>query len=498
MLPETAVAALACSRIGAVYLPMFSGYGAEAVAGRLRDAEAKLLITADGFYRRGRQIRMKEVADAAADQAPSVERVLVVPRLGIETAWREGRDVRWQDALGNGEESAPAADTDADEPFMVIYTSGTTGPPKGAVHVHAGFPVKAAQDMAHSFDLQPGDTLFWLTDMGWVMGPLSLTAALLLGATTLLYDGAPDFPEPDRIWAMAERHRVTHLGLSPTLIRSLMTKGDEWVRRHDRSALRVLGSTGEPWTLDAWLWYFRQVGGECLPIVNYSGGTEATGGILTCTTVEPIKACSFAGPAPGMDAAVLDEEGKPVAGRVGELAVRQPWVGMTQGFWKDPDRYLRTYWERVPGTWVHGDWALRDPDGFWYILGRSDDTLKVAGKRVGPAEVESAALSHPAVRDAVAVGLPHAVKGEALAVFVVLRDGALPDESLREEIRRAVGYELGKALLPDEIRFVADLPRTRNGKLLRRLVRASYLGQEPGDVSSLDNPDALRAVRESA
>jgi acetyl-CoA synthetase len=496
MLPETVVAALACSRIGAVFVPAFSGYGPEALAARLRNAGARLLITADGSYRRGRTVDMKETADSAVSLAPDVERVIVVRRTGDRVMWRTGRDLHWEETLDlHGDPSSEAMGPE--DPFMIIYTSGTSGQPKGAVHTHAGFPVKAAQDFAHCFDVHSDDTLFWVTDMGWVMGPLVTIATLILGGTIFLYDGAPDYPDPERIWKLVERHHVSILGLSPTVIRGLMQHGDEQVRRHDLTSLRVLGSTGEPWGERAWQWYFREVGGGRCPIVNYSGGTEVTGGILACTTLQPIRPCSFNTASPGMAADVVDEQGRSVRGQVGELVVRQPWVGMTRGFWEDDDRYLDTYWSRFPGMWTHGDWAIATDDGYWYIRGRSDDTLKVAGKRVGPAEVESAAMGHPAVKEAAAVGVPHAVKGEVIAIFVVLRAGAEASDVLREEIRRIVAGNLGRALRPDEVLFVGDLPRTRNGKIMRRIIRDSYLGTEPGDLSSLDNPDSMAAIGEA-
>lgn len=498
LVPETAIATLACSKLGAIYIPTFSGYGPEAVAVRLRDAEAKLLITADGFYRRGRRIPMKDTADAAADLAPSVEKVLVFERVGGDIPWNEARDVRWRELVERQPDTLPTEHTAADDPFMIIYTSGTTGRPKGTFHVHTGFPIKAAQDMAHCFDVQGSDTLFWLTDLGWMMGPWAIMGTLILGGTLVLYDGTPDYPAPDRIWQMVQRHQVSVLGISPTVIRALMPQGDEWPAKHDLSSLRILGSSGEPWNPGPWTWFYQRIGGERCPIINYSGGTEISGGILGCNTILPLRPTSFSTAIPGMAADVVDETGQPVRGQVGELVVRKPWVGMTHGFWRDRERYTDTYWSRFPDTWVHGDWALVDPDGFWYILGRSDDTLKVAGKRVGPAEVESAAVSHPAVAEAAAIGVPHEVKGETVTVFVILRQGYPPSEQVRQEIRQVVGSQLGKALLPEEVRFTTDLPRTRNAKILRRVIRARYLCQEDlGDLSSLENVSAIEAIAAS-
>jgi acetyl-CoA synthetase len=499
MLVETVVSVLALGLLRAIYTPIFSGYGPTAIASRLNDCAATVVVTADGFRRRGGFVPLKATVDEALADAPSVRRMVVVRRLGeaIETPWTAGRDVWWDDALTAAAE-VPVPDraaTDPETPYMVIYTSGTTGRPKGAIHVHGGFPIKGAQDLAHCFDLGLGDALFWFTDLGWMMGPWAISGALLLGARLVIYEGTPDFPGPDRLWAIVERHRVTHLGLSPTVIRALMSHGEEPVRSHDRSSLRVLGSTGEPWNPDPWWWYFREVGEGRLPIVNYSGGTEVSGGIVAGNLLTPVRPCSFGGPNVGVAADVVDAEGKSVRGVVGELAIRQPLPGMTRGFWGDPERYLETYWSRIPGVWVHGDWALVDEDGYWFIQGRSDDTLKIAGKRVGPAEVESAAVAHPSVVEAAAVGLPHEVKGESIAVFCVLRRGETDGPDLRASIAAQVVRELGKALKPDVIEIVPSLPKTRSGKVMRRVIRAAFLGLDPGDLSALDDPSSVAAIR---
>jgi acetyl-CoA synthetase len=497
---ECVVAVLAVGYIGAVYIPIFSGYAADAIAGRLRDCDAVALITADGFYRRGQIVPMKRTADAAADAAPSVRHVIVADRVGAGYA-HAPRDVTWAEvAAGPATAEWDPADTSAEDAFMVIYTSGTTGKPKGAVHVHGGFPVKAAQDLAHCFDLQDGDVILWMTDIGWMMGPWLIAGGLMLGATIVVYDGTPDFPDASRVWSMVERHRITHLGISPTAIRGLMRSGEDPVTKHDRSSLFVLGSTGEPWNPDPWWWYFKNVGESRCPIINYSGGTEVAGGIVGCTTWTPIQPGSFIGPCPGMDADVVDESGRSVRGAVGELVIRKPWPGMTRGFWNDSreaeSRYLSTYWGRIPNVWFHGDWARIDDEGYWYIEGRSDDTLKVAGKRVGPAEVESAAVAHAAVSEAAAVGVPHEIKGEGIVVFCVLRPGREGSDALAAEIKDKVAELLGKPLRPEAVRFVAQLPKTRNAKILRRVIRGAYLGKSDlGDLSSLENPSAVEDIR---
>ena len=495
---ECVIAVLAVGALAAVYVPIFSGYGAEAIAGRLRDCEATVLICADGFHRRGAVVPMKETADIAAAGAPTVRTVIVAERLGRPYA-RQSRDVSWTEVMRRGAVPlATVVDTAAEDPFMIIYTSGTTGRPKGAVHVHGGFPVKAAQDLAHCFDLQGDDVLFWFTDIGWMMGPWLIAGGLMIGATLVVYDGTPDFPDESRLWSMVERHRVTHLGISPTAIRGLMRAGDAPVARHDRSSLRVLGSTGEPWNPDPWWWYFRTVGDGRCPIINYSGGTEISGGILGCTTWTDIEPGSFRGPVPGMDVDIVDERGRSVRDAVGELVIRKPWPGMTRGFWKDRERYLETYWSRWPDTWVHGDWARVGPNGFWSIEGRSDDTLKIAGKRVGPAEVESAAVASGVVSEAAAIGIPDELKGEAIVVFAVPQPGQTPDAGLERRVSDAIADQLGKPLRPKAVRFVRQLPKTRNGKILRRLIKGAFTGTELGDVSSLDDHAALEEIRAAA
>ncbi|MBF6594068.1 MAG: AMP-binding protein [Thermaceae bacterium] len=494
MLPQTAVAALAVAGLGAILVPIFSGYAPEAAATRLNDAGAKLLITADGFFRRGSRVNLLANAREAAKLSPSVENLLVVGRFG--DAGLLENELSWpSQPVPRPPSPVPL---DSMEPFMLIYTSGTTGKPKGTVHYHAGFPIKAAQDLAQCFDLRPSERLFWFTDMGWMMGPWAILGALTLGASVVLFEGAPDYPGPERLWALCEKHRVTHLGLSPTLVRALLPYGSEPVQQNNLSSLRVLGSTGEPWNSEPYLWFFNTVGQGKLPIINYSGGTEIGGGILGCTPWRPIKPMGFNTAVPGLRAEVLDAAGQPVRGEVGELAVLAPWPGQTKGFWNAPERYLEAYWSRFPNIWVHGDWALIDEEGHWFIQGRSDDTLKIAGKRVGPAEYESAAVEHPAVKEAAAIGVPHQVKGEAVLVFVVLKPGQKEGLELEKSVNETIANRLGKALKPERILFVADLPKTRNAKVMRRVIRAAFLGQNPGDLSALENPQAVEGIKASS
>jgi len=494
MIPEIVVALLAVAKIGGVVLPLFSGFGAGAVASRLADGDARALITADGLPRRGSIVPLKPIADEACRQVPGLRHTLVVRHMGNRVSMQAGHDHWWHELVDPQPITAATEPTEAEDTLMIIYTSGTSGKPKGAVHTHCGFPVKAAQDMAFGTDVHAGDRMYWITDMGWMMGPWLVFGTLMLGATMFLYDGAPDYPGPDRVWAMVERHRLTALGISPTLVRALAPQGERPVRSHDLSSLRLFGSTGEPWNPEPWMWLFQVPGESRRPIINYSGGTEISGGIVMGNPLRPLKPCAFSAPCPGIAADVVDDAGRSVRGQVGELVIRAPWIGMTRGFWRDPARYEETYWSRFPGVWVHGDWAAIDADGMWYILGRSDDTLKVAGKRLGPAEVESVLVGHPDVVEAAAIGVPDPIKGTLVVCFCVLREGAAPGDALRSALRQRLVSDLGKALAPKDVVFVTDLPKTRNAKVMRRMIRTAYLGDDPGDTSSLVNPESLGAI----
>lgn len=498
MVPEIAIALLAICKIGGIILPLFSGFGCSAIVTRLADAEAKAVFTADGQFRRGKPVMMKPIVDEALKEVPSVTRVIVYRRVGLGVPMISSRDVWWDDFVDGQPTEAPTERTDAEDVIMIIYTSGTTGRPKGAVHTHCGFPIKATQDMAHCFDIQEFDTVFWMTDMGWMMGPWEVFGSLILGASMLLFDGVATYPSVDRVWSLVEKHRVTCLGVAPTFVRMIMPHGDEAILQHDLSSLRILGSTGEAWNPDPWYWLFETVGQGRVPIINYSGGTEISGGIVLSNVLRPIKPCSFSGPPPGMASDVVDGDGNPVRGKVGELAVRQPWIGMTRGFWNDPERYLETYWRRIPNLWIHGDFAAIDDDGQWFILGRSDDTIKVGGKRVGPAEIESVLVGHAAVAEAAVIGVPDEIKGEAVVAFAVLQPSIKPDRALRSELMERVAKEMGKPLAPRTVLFVDDIPKTRNAKVMRRVIRSAYLGEPPGDLSALENPEIVDEIRRAS
>ena len=418
---------------------------------------------------------MLEILEEARREAPSVEHVVLAP---FELDARPGE--------------LPPLEVDSETPYLLTYTSGTTGKPKGVVHVQGGFLVSIAREAAYQADVHEGDVMHFATDMGWIMGPWTLVGVGALGGTIVFAEGAPDWP-PDRLWRIVEGERVTSLGLSPTLVRALRPHGDPDA---DLSSLRTFVTTGEPWNPEPYRWLFETVGGSRVPVINCSGGTEVGACFLSPTPVTPIKACSLGGPALGMAMDVVDGEGRTLVGtgEVGELVCRRPFPGMTRGFWRDREKFVETYWRRFPGIWTHGDWASVDEDGFWFLHGRSDDTLNIAGKRIGPAELESAAVGHPAVAEAAAIGVPHEVKGEVAWIFCALLPGREPSEALAREVADAVADVLGKAFRPGRILFVDALPKTRSAKIVRRAVRATALGSDPGDLSSLENPESLDAI----
>jgi acetyl-CoA synthetase len=563
----TVIALLAINRIGAIAVPVFSGYGVDAIASRLNAVKAKALFTCDGFPRRGKHFNALGVAVEAVAECPTIEKFIIFNRALTRleasnqrtTSIKEDKILYYSVFLNFDEsgldphELKAAEPTLAEDPLLILYTSGTTGKPKGILHTHCGFPVKAAQDMAFGTDVGKGTRISWITDIGWMMGPWLIYGALLSGATMVLYDGAPDYPAPDRMWEFCAKHKVEILGISPTLVRVLAAKGDDLPKKHDLSSLRAFASTGEPWNPAPWWWLFEKVGDGKLPIINYSGGTEISGGILMGNPLLPLKPCSFPAPCLGIDVAILGDDGREVErGKVGELAIRRPWIGMARGFWEEPERYLETYWSRFPGIWVHGDWAIEDADGHFYILGRSDDTLKVAGKRVGPAEVESLLVAHPLVTEAAVIGVPDEAKGTAMIAFCVLAGnagipvgnagipagnaGILPAMSakreqpaappgspqkvsplrddaggtpafpaaeggtpaLESELKALVAKDMGKPLAPSRIHFVSALPKTRNAKVMRRVIRAAYLGEDAGDLSALENPQAVAEIAHAA
>jgi acetyl-CoA synthetase len=499
MIPEAVVACYAVAALGATLVPLFSGFASSAIASRLADAEAKAVIVADVTIRRGRTLPLLPQVSAALAQCPTVRHVIVVPNGSDHPPEYVGAQmVLWSQLTYHDAPLAPVG-VAAMHPLLLGYTSGTTGRPKGAVHTHAGFLVKTASEVAYSFDVKPGGVFSWVTDMGWIMGPLSVFGTHANGATLLLYEGSPDRPDSTRLWQLVERHRVTMLGVSPTLVRALRSSDPSQRPTADLSSVHVLGSTGEPWDPGSYDWLARDVFGGRVPVINFSGGTEVGGSFLAPYPVEPIRSCSLGGPSLGMDVDVVDDTGRSVRGQVGELVCRQPWPSMTRGIWNDDERYLQAYWSHFPGIWTHGDFAMVDGDGQWFILGRSDDVMNVAGKRLAPAEVESVMITHPRVAEAAAVGVPDTVKGEAVWAFWVSRGDDGNDETadqIATELAALVGRELGKPFTPSRVWRVAALPKTRSAKIMRRAIRAAALGIDPGDLSGAENPDAVTAIRD--
>jgi len=497
MVKEAAVAMLACAKVGAVCVPVFSGFGTAAVIDRLEASGAVVHIVADAYRRRGRRVDVRSSLATPMQSLPDLASTLVVhldgaadpagPSFPGELSW----DSMSQEP---GHQQLATAVLPSCHPLLVAFTSGSTGRPKGVVLTHAGFAVKAGSDAAFSFDLRPGDTATWITDPGWVMFPITVLGGLLVGSTVAMFGGTPDHPHTDRVWDFCRSSHVTMLGLSPTLIRSLMAS-NATAPAIDPGQLRVLASSGEPWTPDAYDWLFRQTFASRLPVINYSGGTEVSGGILSNTTAEPIHPCGFAGPMPGMGAVLVDSHGREIDDGVGELALKNASPGMPLTFWNDHERFIQTYWTTWPGLWHHGDWAERD-GATWYIRGRSDDTLKLAGKRVGPAEIESVVNSLAGVVESAAVGVPDGVKGDALVVFARSDgDHAADAQSLAQLVSDTVAAQLGRALRPREVHIVPLLPRTRSGKILRRVIRAVYGGEPPGDLSSMEDPQAISVLK---
>jgi acetyl-CoA synthetase len=486
MVPAAVSTTLACARVGAVVVPLFSGFGLAGSAERIADACARVHVVSASYTRRGRRIDALADAVALRQRVGSTLETTIVAGLD-PAAGRRAQGIVGLDALDGDDDRI--VDLPADHPLMLAYTSGTTGRPKGVVLTHAGFAAKAGSDAAWCFDLQPGEVASWITDPGWVMFPITVLGGLVAGAGQALFDGTIDWPDSQALWRFVDTHGVTMLGVSPTLVRTLMSATDGRPAVTP-ATLRTFASSGEPWTPEAFAWLFEQAGAMRVPVINYSGGTEVSGAILANTTIQPIRAGGFAGPLPGMGADVVDDSGKPVTGTVGELVLSDHSPGMTRGFWGDLERYRATYWSRWPDLWWHGDWARRESDGTWFILGRSDDTLKIAGKRVGPAEVEAIADLHPGVLESAAIGVPDPVKGEAL-VLVVCPNAAGAGCELADQLERSLGEALGHAFRPRRVVLVQRLPKTRSGKIMRRLVRAAYLGEDVGDASALERPWSL-------
>jgi acetyl-CoA synthetase len=501
MVPEVISILYGCFKVGAIAVPIFSGFGVEATATRIDDSECSVLFTGDGFYRRGKPLTLKGAADDAIDEAGHVEHTVVYDRLGDDADVEMGdRDEWWSEAVETQPDEYDTKSLPSDQESMLLYSSGTTGKPKGIVHTHAGVQMQCAKEIYFGFDHKPSDRFFWVSDIGWMMGPWTLIGNHTFGGTIFMYEGAPDQPEPDRFWEMIDRHSLSTFGISPTAIRALRKHGDEWVDDHDLSSLRLLGSTGEPWDPESWQWFYENVGGGDAPIINISGGTEICGCFLMPMPTQPLKPTSLGGPGLGMDIDIVDDSGESIAdtNERGFLVARDSCPSTTKSLWSGDERYLEEYWSTWEDLWDHGDWAQKDEDGFWFLHGRADDALNVAGRKVGPAEIEGVLTEHDAVNQAAAVGVPDDTTGTAVVVYVVLEDGYEGSDDLRGELSTLVGDEHGKPFRPREILFVSEFPKTQSGKVIRRAISSIYQGEELGDMSSIENPAALEELRDAA
>jgi acetyl-CoA synthetase len=509
MIPEAAIAMLACTRIGAVHSVVFGGFSAQSVADRIADCQAKMVITSDGGFRRGTIVPLKKNVDDSLTLkdargnllARTIERIVVVRRSGNEINFQAGRDVWWHEEITQVDADCPAEKMDSEAPLFILYTSGSTGKPKGILHTTGGYLLCAKMTTKYVFDLRDED-IYWCTaDVGWVTGHSYVVyGPLANGATSLMYEGAPNFPEPDRFWRIVEKYGVTILYTAPTAIRAFMKWGVQWPKKHDLSSLRLLGTVGEPINPEAWIWYHETIGNKQCPIVDTWWQTE-TGGIMITPLPGAIatKPGSATLPFFGIVPEVVDEQGKAVPRNSGgKLVIRKPWPSMLRGLWGDPERYRQVYWSEVPGSYFTGDGCRQDKDGYFWIVGRIDDVLNVAGHRIGTAEVESAIVSHPKVAEAAVVGRPDALKGQALVAFVTLKTGVKSEPSLREELRNHVAKEIGPVAKPDDIRFAEMLPKTRSGKIMRRLLKQIASGGEiKGDTTTLEDLSVLAKLSQN-
>jgi acetyl-CoA synthetase len=485
---ELPVAMLACAKIGAVHSVVYGGFSVQALAGRILDSQSKVLITCDGAYVNGKLVELKQIADDAIKEAPIVEKVVVYRRTGHPVGWVEGRDHWWHELMKDASPVCETEVTDAEDPLFILYTSGSTGKPKALLHTHGGYAVYTYTTMRYVFDVQDEDRWWCAADPGWITGHSYIVyAPLMNGVTSIMYEGGPAYPAPDRWWQIAEQYRVTILYCAPTAIRGLMRFGPEWPQKHDLSSLRLLGSVGEPINPEAWRWYHTYIGGRRCPIMDTWWQTETGGFMITPLPVTPLKPGSATKPFFGIRAEVVDDEGRPVPpNEEGYLTILTPWPGMARTIYGDPDRYVQTYWARYPGRYFTGDSARVDQDGYFWIIGRVDDVLKVSGYRLGTAEVESALVSHPAVAEAAAIGLPHEVRGNAIYTYVILRAGYEGSPALAEELRQHVAKVMGPIARPEKVEFVSKLPKTRSGKIMRRVLKARALGLPEGDLTTLE------------
>jgi acetyl-CoA synthetase len=490
---EAVVTMIALSYMGAIVMPLFSGFGVDPIVSRLSSCGARTLIATSGFIRRGKHINTADVAMAARQQHP-VE--FLVLKMAAGEALPAGA-IAWNSVPVSPVPALEAEAMGTDEPMMIFYTSGTTGKPKGTVHVHGGFPLKVVHDGTVHFDIKAGDVFFWPADMGWVAGALIITATLTRGATMICYNGAPDFPDWSRMSRIIERHKVTHFATAPTMIRGFAANA-EAATEGDLSSIRLMMTGGEVIDPEHFVWHARNFGRGIAPLINHSGGTEASSGLVSSVIVKPILPGGFNTATPGIAVEVVNSKGEPITDEIGELAILAPFVGMTKSFWHDDERYLDTYWRTIPGIWIHGDLAIRKPTGDFFLRGRSDDTLKLAGKRMGPAEIEDVLMELPGVSECAAIGVDDAAKGQMLVVFVIASGEARSDGEFEKTISQHAEKRLGKSFRPGRVHIVQQLPKTRTSKVMRRVIRGVYCGTPTGDLSSLDNPSALEEILRAA
>jgi acetyl-CoA synthetase len=502
MIPELPIAMLATARIGAIHTVVFSGFSSMALADRINSTEAKVLITADGGFRRGKIIQLKKIVDEAAENTPSIEKIIVIKRTGHEITMKEGRDVWYHEIIKDAEKYVPPLPIESTHPLYILYTSGTTGKPKGIVHSTGGYLVYINSIYKWVFDIQE-DSVYWCTaDVGWVTGHSSIVySPLMHGASIVVYEGAPDYPTLDRWWEIIDKYKVTIFYTSPTAIRLFMKYGDEWPKKHDLSSLSILGSVGEPINPEAWMWYFTQIGGERCPIVDTWWQTE-TGGVMISPApgigLVPLKPGSATFPLPGIDAEVVDDKGNPTPpGIRGYIVIKKPWPGMLMTVYQNPERYKRTYWSKFPDVYYAGDYCLKDEEGYFWLLGRADEILKIAGHRLGTMELESALVSYPAIAEAAVIGVPHEIKGEAIVIFVILKQGYTPSDELKKELKNHLRKTVGPIASPEQTYFVSKLPKTRSGKIMRRVLKAIVSGKSIGDVSTLEDEASIKEVKQA-